>query len=130
MKNNNRMTRINDEILKEVSQILRGEIKDPRISVMTSVVRVETTSDLKYCKIYVSVFGNEEQKDDVIKGLKNASSFVRKLLAQRLNLRNTPEIKFKLDESLEYSMRVSKLIDEINKDKKNNFFSGDDLKNE
>ncbi len=124
MKNNNRMTRINDEILKELSQIIRGEIKDPRVGVMTSVLRVDTTPDLKYCKVFVSVLGNEEEKDGVMKGLKNATGFIRRLLAQRVNLRNTPELIFKLDDSVEYSIRMSKLIDEISKS--NTASSGDE----
>lgn len=124
MKNNNRMTRINDEILKELSQIIRCEIKDPRVGVMTSVLRVDTTPDLKYCKVFVSVLGNEEEKDEVMKGLKNATGFIRRLLAQRVNLRNTPELIFKLDDSVEYSIRMSKLIDEISKG--NTASSGDE----
>ena len=128
MKNNNRMTRINDEILKELSQILRSEIKDPRVEVMTSVLRVDTTPDLKYCKAYISVLGNDDEKASVMKGLKNATGFIRRLLAQRVNLRNTPELIFKLDDSLEYSIRMSKLIDEISKN--NSSSSGDDEDNE
>lgn len=124
MKNNNRMTRINDEILKELAQILRGELKDPRVGVMTSVLRVDTTPDLKYCKVYVSVLGNDEEKQVVMKGLKNATGFIRRLLAQRVNLRNTPELIFKLDDSVEYSIRMSKLIDEISKGSANS--TGDD----
>lgn len=114
MKNNTRMIRINDEIKKEVSEILRSEIKDPRVGVMTSVLKVETTNDLKYCKLYVSVLGNDKEKDEVMLGLKNAGGFIRKELAARINLRNTPELKFILDDSLEYSIKMSKLIDEVN----------------
>lgn len=115
MKNNNRITRINDEIMKELSQIMRAELKDPRIGVMTSVLRVDTTADLKYCKVFVSVLGNEEEKKSVMEGLKNAHGFIRHLLAERVNLRNTPELLFKLDESVEYGVRMTKLIDEVNK---------------
>ena len=115
MKNNNRMTRVNDEIAKEMANIIRGELKDPRIGVMTSVLRVETTQDLKYCKVYISVLGNDEEKANAMKGLKNAAGFIRHLLAERINLRNTPEITFKLDDSLEYAIKMNKLIDEISK---------------
>lgn len=118
MKNNTRMSRINDEILKEVSQIIRGEIKDPRVGAMTSVVRVDTTQDLKYCKIFVSVLGDAAQKESVMKGLKNASGFIRHLIAERVNLRLTPELIFKLDESAEYAMRMNQLMDEISKERK------------
>lgn len=113
MKKNNRMTRVNDEIAKEMAQIVRGELKDPRIGVMTSVIRVETTQDLKFCKVYISVLGNDEEKSNVMKGLKNAAGFIRHLLAERINLRVTPELIFKLDDSVEYSIKMSKLIDEI-----------------
>lgn len=115
MKGNTRISRINDEILRELSQIIRTEVKDPRIGTMTSIIRVETTQDLKYCKVFVSVLGNDEEKDSVMKGLKNAGGFIRHLLAERLNLRYTPELTFKLDDSVEYAVRMSKLIDELSK---------------
>ena len=115
MKKNNRMTRINDEIMREIADILRTEVKDPRIGVMTSVLRVDTTQDLKYCKVYISVLGNEEEKKSVMEGLKNANGFIRHMVAERVNLRNTPELIFKLDDSVEYAVRISKMIDEVNK---------------
>jgi ribosome-binding factor A len=118
MKNNPRISRINDEILKELSLIIRGELKDPRIGSMTSVVRAETTPDLKYCKVYVSVLGNDEEKDSVMKGLKNANGFIRRLIAQRVNLRITPEFTFKLDESAEYAIHMEQLLSKISKDLK------------
>ena len=114
MKSNNRMIRINDEIKKEVSEIIRSELKDPRIGLITSVLKVETTNDLKYCKIYVSILGDDEKKGETIEGLKNASGFIRKQIAVRINLRNTPELKFILDNSLEYGFKISKIIDDIN----------------
>ena len=113
MKRNNRMTRVNDEITRELANIIRGELKDPRIGVMTSVLRVETTQDLKYCKVFISVLGNEEEKNNVMKGLKSAGGYIRHLLAERINLRITPELMFKLDDSVEYGIKMSKLIDEI-----------------
>ena len=118
MKNQTRMSRVNDEIFKEVSQIIRGELKDPRIGAMTSVVRVETTQDLKYCKIYVSVLGDAAQKESVMKGLKNAGGFIRHLVAERVNLRLTPELSFKLDESAEYAVRMNQLMEQISKERK------------
>jgi ribosome-binding factor A len=118
MKNNTRMIRINDEIQRELSNIIRSEVKDPRIGSLTSVIRVETTSDLKYCKVFISVLGNDEEKDGVMKGLKNAGGFIRHLLAERVNLRNTPELLFKLDNSVEYSVRMNKLINEISRGNK------------
>ena len=115
MKNNTRMIRINDEIKKEVAEIIRSELKDPRIGVITSVLKVETTNDLKYCKVFVSVLGDDDKKQEVMEGLKNATGFIRKQVANRINLRNTPSFKFELDNSLEYSIKMSKLIDEVNK---------------
>lgn len=118
MKSNTRISRVNDEILKEVSQIIRAELKDPRIGSMTSVIRIETTPDLKYCKVHVSVLGNDEEKDSVMKGLKSAAGFIRRLIAQRVNLRITPEFTFKLDESAEYAIHMDQLIKKISKDLK------------
>ena len=113
-KNSIKNTRINME--RELSQITRSEIKDPRIHPLTSVVAVEVTPDLKYCKAYISVLGDEEAGKATIEGLRSAASFVRRELAHRVNLRNTPEIKFILDQSIEYGVNMSKLIDEVTKD--------------
>ena len=104
------------EVQRELSQIIRSEIKDPRIHPLTSVVAVEVTPDLKYCKAYISVLGDEEAAKATIEGLRSAASFVRRELAHRVNLRNTPEIKFILDQSIEYGVNMSKLIDEVTKD--------------
>ena len=110
-KNSVKNTRINGEVLKELSNIIRGEIKDPRINPMTSVVSVEVAPDLKTCKAYISVLGDEEAGKATIEGLRSAASFVRRELAHRVNLRNTPEIKFILDQSIEYGVNMSKLIE-------------------
>ncbi len=115
-KNSIKNTRINMEVQRELSQIIRSEIKDPRIHPLTSVVAVEVTPDLKYCKAYISVLGEEEAGKATIEGLRSAASFVRRELAHRVNLRNTPEIKFILDQSIEYGVNMSKLIDEVTKD--------------
>lgn len=112
-KNSVKNTRINSEVQKELSNIIRGEIKDPRINPLTSVVAVEVSPDLKNCKAYISVLGDEESQKDTIKGLKSAEGYIRVLLAKRINLRNTPEINFVLDQSIEYGVKMSKLIDEV-----------------
>ena len=105
------------EVQRELSEIIRSGIKDPRIHPMTSVVAVEVTPDLKYCKAYISVLGNDEEAAKAtVEGLRSASSYVRRELARRVNLRNTPEIKFILDQSIEYGVNMSKLIDEVTKD--------------
>ena len=116
-KNSIKNTRINMEVQRELSEIIRLEIKDPRVNgAMTSVVAVEVTPDLKYCKAYISVLGDEEAGKSTIQGLKSAEGYVRRELARRVNLRNTPEIKFILDQSIEYGVNMSKLIDEVTKD--------------
>ena len=115
-KNSIKNTRINMEVQRELSEIIRSGIKDPRIHPMTSVVAVEVTPDLKYCKAYISVLGDEEAAKATVEGLRSASSYVRRELARRVNLRNTPEIKFILDQSIEFGVNMSKLIDEVTKD--------------
>lgn len=114
-KNSVKNTRINGEVLKELSNIIRSEIKDPRINPMTSVVSVEVAPDLKTCKAYISVLGDEKSQQDTIAGLKSAEGCIRRELARTVNLRNTPEIKFILDQSIEYGINMSKLIDEVTK---------------
>ena len=114
-KNSIKNTRINGEVQKELSSIIRGEIKDPRIHPMTSVMTVEVAPDLKTCKAYISVLGNQEAKEATIRGLNSAEGYIRRQLARNLNLRNTPEIRFILDESIEYGVNMSKLIDDVAK---------------
>lgn len=114
-KNNIKNTRINMEVQRELSDIIRMEIKDPRINPLTSVVSVEVTADLKICKAYVSVLGDEQSQKDTLAGLKSAEGYIRKKLASSINLRNTPEIIFIIDQSIEYGVNMSKLIDEVNK---------------
>lgn len=115
-KNSIKNTRINMEVQRELSEIIRNGIKDPRIHPMTTVVSVEVTPDLKYCKAYISVLGNEEGAKATLEGLKSAEGYVRRELARRINLRNTPEIRFILDQSIEYGVNMSRLIDEVTKD--------------
>lgn len=114
-KNSIKNTRINTEVQHELSNIIRGEIKDPRIAPMTSVVAVEVAPDLKTCKAYISVLGDEEAQKNTLEGLRSAEGYIRKQLASSINLRNTPEIKFYIDQSIEYGVNMSKLIDEVNK---------------
>ena len=112
-KNSIKNTLINGEVQKELSTIIRNEIKDPRIHPMTSVMAVEVAPDLKTCKAYISVLGEKEAKEATIKGLNSAEGYIRRQLAKNLNLRNTPEIRFILDESIEYGVNMSKKIDEL-----------------
>ena len=115
-KNSIKNTRINGEVQKELSTIIRNEVKDPRIHPMTSVMAVEVAPDLKTCKAFISVLGSEESKQSTIKGLKSAEGYIRRELAHTLNMRNTPEIKFVLDQSIEYGVRMSKKIDDVTRD--------------
>ena len=114
-KNSIKNTRVNTEVLRELSHIIRSEIKDPRIHPMTSVMAVEVAPDLKTCKAYVSVLGSQEAQEETMAGLKSAGSYIRRQLAKNLNLRNTPEIRFILDQSIEYGVHMSKLIDQVTK---------------
>ena len=101
------------EVQRALSEIIHGEIKDPRIHPMTSVVAVEVTPDLKYCKAYISVLGDQEAAVATVQGLKSAVGYVRRELARKVNLRNTPEVTFILDQSIEYGVKMSRLIDEV-----------------
>lgn len=114
-KNSIKNTRVNTEVMHELSNILRGGIKDPRVAEFTSVVVVEVAPDLKTCKAYISVLGDEKAQADTIRGLQSAEGYIRRELAHSLNLRNTPEIRFVLDQSIEYGVAMSKKIDDITK---------------
>lgn len=114
-KNSIKNIRINEEVYRELANIVRGEIKDPRISPLTSVVAVEVAPDLKTCKAYISVLGDEEARKSTYQGLKSAEGFIRSQLAKRINLRNTPAITFIMDNSIEYGVKMSKLIEDVNK---------------
>ena len=119
-KNSIKNTRINAEVQKELSNIIRGEIKDPRIHPMTSVMAVEVAPDLKTCKAYISVLGDSEAQKATLAGVKSAEGYIRRELAHTVNLRNTPEIRFILDQSIEYGVHMSKIIDEVTaKDEEN-----------
>ena len=114
-KNSIKNTRVNGEVLRELSNIIRGDIKDPRINPLTSVVAVEVAPDLKTCRAYISVLGDEQSQKDTLAGLKSAEGYIRSKLAKSINLRNTPEIRFILDQSIEYGVNMSKLISDVNK---------------
>lgn len=111
-------TRINTEVQRELSNIIRSGIKDPRVAPWTSVVAAEVAPDLKTCKAYISVLGDEKAQTDTIEGLNSAVGYIRRELARTLNMRNTPEIRFILDQSIEYGVNMSKKIDEVTKDMK------------
>lgn len=102
------------EVQRELSEIIRTEVKDPGLNgVMVTVVSAQVTPDLKYCKAYISVLGSPEAAQGALEGLKRAVGFIRKELARRVNLRNTPELRFILDQSIEHGVHMSKLIDDV-----------------
>ena len=114
-KNSIKNTRINEEVLRKLSEIIHGSIKDPRINPMTSVVSVEVAPDLKTCKAYISVLGDAQSQKDTLAGLRSAEGYIRHSLAKTVNLRNTPQITFIIDQSSEYGVRMSHFIDVVNK---------------
>ncbi len=114
-KNSLKNTRINGEVQKVLADVIRGEIKDPRISSLTSVVAVEVSPDLKTCKAWISVLGDEKAQEDTLAGLKSAEGFIKNKVAKTINLRNTPEITFIMDQSIAYGVSMSKKIDEVTK---------------
>ena len=112
-KNSVKNRKINDEVRRVLAQIISGGIKDPRVSPMTSVLAVEVAPDLKTCKVWVSVYGDDQKKKDTMEGLKSASGFIRGELARKVNLRNTPQLQFILDDSIAYGVEMSRRIDEV-----------------
>lgn len=111
-KNNNRIGRIDEEYRKELSQIIGYEMKNPNITGLISVTKVKVTSDLKYAKVYVSIM-NAKNIKDTLEGLKQSSGFIRSELAKRINLRNTPELTFEIDDSIEYGAKIDSILKEI-----------------
>ena len=114
---NYRGGRINEEFKREISSLIQNDIKDPRLTAMISVTDVKVTKDLRYAKVYVSIFSkDEEEKKSNLEALKSASGFIRKNVGQKINLRHTPEIIIELDDSISYGMRMDELIQRISKE--------------
>ncbi|KAB3531337.1 30S ribosome-binding factor RbfA [Alkaliphilus serpentinus] len=110
-----RVSRLSEEIKKLISHIIRNELRDPRIAPMTSVTVVEVTRDLRYAMVYISVLGSEEEKETTLEALKNSSGFVRREIGKKISARYTPEVIFKLDQSIEKGFEIQKVIDRVNK---------------
>ena len=110
-----RTDRISEEVKKELSSVIR-ELKDPRIPMMTSVVKVDVTNDLRYAKAYISIMGNDEEKKDAIKGLTAASGFIRREIGSRIKLRCVPEFSFVIDTTIEYGAHINRLLNDISKE--------------
>ena len=111
-KNNNRIGRIDEEYRKELSQIIGYDLKNPNVTGMISVTKVKVTPDLKYAKVYVSIL-NSKNITETMDGLKKSSGFIRTELAKRINLRNTPELVFEIDDSMEYGAKIDSILKEI-----------------
>jgi ribosome-binding factor A len=113
-----RITRISEEVKKEISNIIQNEIKDPRLPNLVSIIACNVTKDLSHAKVFISVLGSEEEKKNAIMALKSAAGFIRRELGHRVKLRATPEIHFELDTSIEHGMYINKLLDEAKKEYK------------
>ena len=112
-KNSVKNTRVNGEVHRVLAEVIRSEIKDPRINPMTSVVSVEVAPDLKTCKAWISVLGDEKAQTDTLAGLQSAEGYIRGQIARTINLRNTPQIHFIMDQSIAYGVNMSKRIEEV-----------------
>lgn len=115
---NLRATRVGEQMKKELSDIIGRKLKDPRIGFVT-VTDVRVTGDLQQAKVYISVLGDEEQRQNTLKGLEKAKGFIRSEIGQRIRLRKTPEIFFEIDESIEYGNRIEQLIRQISAEREN-----------
>lgn len=111
-KNNNRLGRIDEELKKEISNIINYELNNPKITGMISVTRAKITPDLKYAKVYVSILNSKNVKD-TLANLKKSAGFIRSEIAKRINLRITPELIFVLDDSMEYGAKIDQILKEI-----------------
>ncbi|MDP3791174.1 MAG: 30S ribosome-binding factor RbfA [Candidatus Omnitrophota bacterium] len=120
-----RPERVQEALRQEISKIVIDQIKDPRIGFIT-ITKVEVTDDLRYAKVYFSVFGEKKHKELALKGLNSAKGFIRGQIADRVKLRLVPDISFRIDESLEHTKEIYDLLDRIKKEKKGNRNEGSD----
>ncbi len=110
-----RIDRISEEVKRVVSDIIRNDLNDPRVSDFCSVVSAEVTPDLRYAKVYISVLGTEEEKQATLKGLNSAAGFIRRELGRNIELRYSPEVIFQLDKSIEHGAHITKLLNDVRK---------------
>lgn len=114
-----RSERVKGQLKKEISKILQEDLKDPRISFVT-ITRIELTGDLRYAKVYFSILGDDEVKKKSLEGIQSAGGFIRRLIGERMNMKYVPEIVFKLDQSIEYSINLEKTFERIRNERKDN----------
>lgn len=117
MSSATRAARVGDQMREELARIIRDEMKDPRVGFI-SIVKVEVTNDIRHAKVYVSVMGNEQQKKESIKALRNAAGFLRSEVGHVMQLRYTPELHFELDESIEHGSRIAQLLVQVSREQK------------
>lgn len=113
-KNNNRLNRIDEELRKEISNIISFELKNPDATGLISVTKVKITPDLKYAKVYISML-NSKNKEKTLEALKKSSGYIRSEIAKRINLRITPELVFEEDDSMEYGMKIDSILKDLNR---------------
>ncbi|HAA38211.1 MAG TPA: 30S ribosome-binding factor RbfA [Firmicutes bacterium] len=111
-----RAHRVAEEIKREISSILRDEVKDPRVSGMISVTGVDVTRDFSHAKVYLSIFGSDEEQQGTLAALEKATGFIRSLIGRRVRLRHTPEITFHLDRSIAYGAHINEVLRKMKKD--------------
>lgn len=124
-KNEARLNRINEELKKELSQVISFELKNPNVTGMLSVTRVKITPDFKYAKVYISILNSKNTKK-TMEGLQESAGFLRSKLAKTVNLRITPELVFELDDSLEYGARIDSILKDLNVNKSDENSSNDE----
>lgn len=117
MGSNQRAARVGEEMREILAQLIREEVKDPRVG-FVSIVKVEVSSDLRHAKVFISVLGDEQQKKESLKGLSSAAGFLRSEVARELRLRYTPELHFVLDESIEHGQKIAQLLVQVQKEQK------------
>lgn len=113
----NRIERINAEIKKQLAPIISEELSDPRIKGLVSIVKVDTDSDLSVCKVYLSVLGANGEEKQVVEAISNAEGYIKKLLKSRIILRSLPELRFYLDDSISYGIKISQILNNMNEGK-------------
>ena len=110
---NRRIDRVNELLRTELSEVISRELKDPRLAGLISITEVETTADLRHARVFVSVFGREEERQSSLEALRSATGFLRREVAQRVTFRYMPELEFRLDTSLEHGDRIMRLLKQV-----------------
>lgn len=112
-----RNSRLSEEIRKTISHVIQNGLKDPRVPMLTSITDVNVTKDLKFAKVFVSVYGTDDEKEKCLEGLRSSAGYIRKEIGANIKMRHIPELVFEIDNSIEYGLHISKLLNEINNKK-------------